>query len=144
MVLLLRRASIADLELLGQLNHQLIEDEGHRNALTLSQLRERMRGWITVEYTAMLFEYKGDVVGYALYRDEPGLIYLRQFFVRRDRRRKSMGRKAFDLLRQQIWPAGKRITVEVLIANEAAVGFWKAVGFKEYAVTLEILPSAAP
>ena len=143
MVLLLRRATLSDLELLGSLNQQLIQDEGHRNALNLSQLRERMRGWITVEYTAMLFEYKGEVVGYALYRDEPGLIYLRQFFVRRDRRRKNMGRKAFDLLRQQIWPAGKRITVEVLIANEAAVAFWKAVGFKEYALTLEILPSAA-
>jgi GNAT superfamily N-acetyltransferase len=143
MVLLLRRATISDLELLGSLNQQLIEDEGHRNALSLSQLRERMRGWITVEYTAMLFEYKGEVVGYALYRDEPGLIYLRQFFVRRDRRRKNMGRKAFELLRKQIWPAGKRITVEVLIANEPAVSFWKAVGFKEYALTLEILPSAA-
>src|SRR5580658_2343527 len=143
MILLLRRATISDLELLGSLNHQLIEDEGHRNALTLSQLSERMRGWLTVEYTAMLFEYRGEVVGYALYRDEPGLIYLRQFFVRRDRRRKSMGRKAFDLLRKQIWPAGKRITVEVLIANEAAVAFWKAVGFKEYALILEIPSSAA-
>jgi GNAT superfamily N-acetyltransferase len=143
MVLLLRRATISDLELLGSLNLQLIEDEGHRSALNLSQLRERMRGWITVEYTAMLFEYKGEVVGYALYRDEPGLIYLRQFFVRRDRRRKNMGRKAFELLRKQIWPPAKRITVEVLIANEPAIGFWKAVGFKEYALTLEILPSAA-
>src|SRR5271155_1841731 len=113
MVLLLRRATISDLELLGSLNHQLIEDEGHRNALTLSQLRERMRSWITVDYTAMLFEHKGEVVGYALYKDEPGLIHLRQFFVRRDRRRKSLGRKAFELLRKQIWPAGKRLTVEV-------------------------------
>jgi GNAT superfamily N-acetyltransferase len=143
MVLLLRRATVSDLELLGSLNQQLIEDEGHRSALSLSQLRERMRGWITVEYTAMLFEYKGEVVGYALYRDEPGLIYLRQFFVRRDRRRKSMGRRAFALLRKQIWPASKRITVEVLILNEAAVAFWKAVGFKEYALTLEIPPTAA-
>jgi len=142
MVLLLRRATISDLELLGSLNHQLIEDEKHRTALTLSQLRERMRSWITVDYTAMFFEYKGEVVGYALYRDEPGLIYLRQFFVRRDRRRKSMGRKALELLRTQIWPANKRITVEVLSANEPAVAFWKAVGFKEYALTLEIFPSA--
>ncbi|MCE0496942.1 MAG: GNAT family N-acetyltransferase [Methylacidiphilales bacterium] len=143
MVILLRRATITDLELLGSLNHQLIEDEGHRSALTPSQLRERMRSWITVDYTAMLFEYKGEVVGYALYRDELGLIYLRQFFVRRDRRRKSMGRKAFELLRQQIWPANKRITVELLISNKAAIAFWKAVGFKEYALTLEIPPSAA-
>ncbi|HUB68129.1 MAG TPA: GNAT family N-acetyltransferase [Candidatus Methylacidiphilales bacterium] len=144
MVLLLRRATLSDLELLGSLNQQLIEDEGHRSAFTLSQLSERMRGWITVEYTAMLFEYKGEIVGYALYRDEPGLISVRQFFVRRDRRRKSLGRKAFDLLRKQIWPAGRRITVEVLTANETAVAFWKAVGFKEYALSLEIFPSTAP
>src|SRR5580658_10133050 len=143
MVLLLRRAALSDLELLGSLNQQLIEDEGHRSTFTLPQLSERMRGWITVEYTAMLFEYKGEIVGYALYRDEPGLIYLRQFFVRRDRRRKNLGRQAFELLRKQIWPAGKRIMVEVLIVNKAAVGFWKAVGFKEYALSLEILPSAA-
>jgi ribosomal protein S18 acetylase RimI-like enzyme len=45
-----------------------------------------------------------------------------------------------ELLQQEVWPRGKRLTVEVLVANDGAVRFWRAAGFKDYALTLEILP----
>ena len=32
-----------------------------------------------------------------------------------------------------------RIRLEVLVGNQAGRAFWRAVGFKEYAVTLELL-----
>lgn len=30
--------------------------------------------------------------------------------------------------------------VEVLVANERAVAFWRAAGYRDYSLTLEILP----
>jgi hypothetical protein len=32
------------------------------------------------------------------------------------------------------------MTVEVLCANAAGVGFWKAMGYQEYSLFLEIMP----
>ncbi len=51
-----------------------------------------------------------------------------------------IGRKAMDLLRSKIWPKGTRLTVEVLVKNDAGVAFWRAVGCTDYSLTLEILP----
>jgi GNAT superfamily N-acetyltransferase len=135
-----RQATEADIPLLGELNHQLIRDEGHRNPMTMAQLQERMRDWLAGKYAATLFEDEGRVVAYALYRKEPALIYLRQFFVQRDQRRKGYGKRAIQLLRDQIWPKDKRLVVEVLSSNEGGISFWKTVGFHEYSMTLEIMP----
>jgi len=76
-----RRATLSDCARLAELNHQLIRDEGHRNPMTVSELEQRMNGWLAGEYTAVLFENDGEVVAYALYREEPEEIYLRQLFV---------------------------------------------------------------
>lgn len=133
-----RQALQSDADLLGLLNHQLIQDEGHRNPMTVPELQERMRGWLGGGYAAVLFENETEIVAYALYREEPELIYLRQFFVQRHCRRKGIGQKALHLLRTQIWPAHKRLTVEVLTSNHASISFFKAEGFREYCLTLEI------
>jgi len=143
MTLVFRRATDADVALLGQLNHQLIQDEGHRNPMTVTQLQDRMRGWLAGEYTALLFEHDAEVVAYALYREDADSIYLRQFFVQRHVRRRGFGRATLHLLRTQVWPTHKRLTVEVLAGNHAAISFYKAAGFRDYSLTLE-LPSASP
>lgn len=136
-----RRATSADCPLLAELNHQLILDEGHRNPMTVPQLEQRMRGWLeSGEYAAILFEDGGEVVAHALYREQPDEIYLRQLFVVRERRRQGLGKQAMRLLFSEIWPKTKRLTVEVLVANTAAVAFWRAVGYRDYSLTLEIQP----
>lgn len=140
MALTFRRAVLADTEVLGRMNHELIQDEGHRNPMTVPQLLERMRGWLSGEYTAVLFENETGVVAYALYREEAELIYLRQLFVARGERRKGHGLEAIRILRGKVWPAGKRLTVDVLTANAPAISFWKKAGFREYCLTLESLP----
>src|SRR5215468_2732123 len=94
-----RRATLDDCALLAELNHQLIRDEGHRNKMTVSELEQRTRGWLASEYAAILFEDGGEVVAYALYRDDPEELYLRQLFVVRNRRRQGIGREAVELLR---------------------------------------------
>lgn len=134
-----RYASDADLGLLAEWNHQLIRDEGHRNPMMVPQLADRMKGWLAREYQAVVFS-EAEPVGYALFKKEDALVYLRQLFVRRDRRRIGIGRAAFAVLKQEIWPHSVRLTVDVLCQNHAAVAFWRSVGYRDYSLTLEIMP----
>jgi GNAT superfamily N-acetyltransferase len=138
--LFFRFATEADCPQLAEWNHQLICDEGHRNPMNVGELEQRMRGWLAGEYRAVIFQNAAETVAYALYREQPQEIYLRQLFVLRSRRRAGFGRRAVELLRSKIWPAHKRLTVEVLVANHAAVSFWRDVGYHDYALTLEITP----
>ncbi|HTJ00448.1 MAG TPA: GNAT family N-acetyltransferase [Dongiaceae bacterium] len=135
-----RPANLDDSALLAELNHQLIRDEGHRNRMTVPELESRMRNWLATDYRAIIFQEGPGVVAYALYRESTEEIYLRQFFVVRPRRRLGLGRAALQLLRTEIWPRNKRATVDVLAANPAATAFWRALGYRDYCLTLEILP----
>ena len=119
-----RRATLDDCARLAELNHQLIPDEGHRNRMTIPELAVRMREWLSSGYAAVIFETDKEVTAYALYREQPEEIYLRQFFVARSHRRQGVGRKAFEILRTKIWPVDKRLTVEVLVQNAPALAFW--------------------
>lgn len=129
-----------DCSQLAELNHQLIRDEGHRNPMTVSELEQRMRSWLCGEYRALIFEKAGEVVAYSLFREQEQEIYLRQLFVLRHCRSQGIGRRAVEILRSQIWPKGKRLTVEVLTNNKRAVSFWRSVGYRDYALSLEITP----
>jgi predicted acetyltransferase len=105
----------------------------------VEQLEDRMRGWLEGDYSAVLFELNDQVVAYALYRDNEGRgIYLRQFFVVSELRRRGLGRQAFQMLRNEALGSDIRIAVEVLHRNERALSFWRAVGFADYALTLEL------
>ena len=138
-----RIATLDDCRLLAEMNHQLLEDERHRNRfMTLPQLEERMRGFLSGEYRGVIFEEDGGIVAYVLYREQPDEIYLRQLFVHRDRRRRGHGRRAIEILRSEIWPKAKRLTVDVLLHNTEAIAFWRAVGYKDYLLGLEI-PTAS-
>ena len=133
-----RVATAADLPILARMNQQLIEDERHRNPMNLAELETRMRSMLAGDYTATLFEWDSRLVAYALWREEPDWVYLRQFFVARDYRRCGIGSRAFRRLTGEIWPPGNRIRVNVLIGNQPALEFWRAVGFIDYLVTLEM------
>jgi len=135
-----RRARAEDCAMLAAMNHQLIRDEGHRNPMTIPELAERMKQWLATDYKAVVFERDSVIVAYALYREQAEEIYLRQLFVPPAHRRQGIGRQAIEILRSQIWPANRRLTVEVLVKNETALQFWRAVGFKDYSLRLEIMP----
>ena len=137
-------ATADDCPLLAQLNHQLIQDEGHRNRMRVAELERRMRDWLAGDYRAVLFEERNEVVAYALFRELPDEVYLRQLFVVRHRRREGIGRRALHALRTEVWPKDMRLTVEVLVANARGVAFWRSVGYADYALTLEIMPDSLP
>src|SRR4051812_4613345 len=138
-----RPATIDDCPLLAELNHQLIRDEGHRNRMTLAELEQRMRNWLASEYRAVIYEVGGGIVAYALFRESAEDIYLRQLFVVRHRRCQGLGRQAMEILRSQVWPKTKRLTVDVLVANKRCVAFWRQLGYTDYCLTLEILPNSS-
>jgi ribosomal protein S18 acetylase RimI-like enzyme len=127
------------------MNRQLVEDEGHRNRhRSDAWFEERMRRFLTGGYRAVLFQIEGEAVAYTLYVDHPehdDTIYLRQLWVDRARRRQGIGREAMRILQREIWPPDKRLTVEVLAGNHAARAFYRAVGYREYSIELEIAAS---
>lgn len=135
-----KTATADDAPALAEWNHQLIRDEGHCNPMTVPELEARMRGWLKSEYKAVLFSNGQGPIGYALFRQDPSELYLRQLFIRHDRRRQGLGRACFRILREEIWPKDVRLTVEVLCRNPSAVAFWRAVGYFDYSLKLEILP----
>ena len=137
-----RKAMDADCRRLAEWNHALIEDEGHRNAMGVTKLEERMRSWLSGSgYEALIFEDETEPLAYALYRKHGSEIYLRQLFVVRHRRRQGIGREAMQALFEEVWPRGCRLTVSVLVENKAAIAFWREVGYRDYALTLEIRPT---
>jgi GNAT superfamily N-acetyltransferase len=138
-----RVAAAADLAQLAGWNKQLIEDEGHDNTMSIEELVVRMRNWLTTEYQALIFEDPAAPVAYALLRDTPEWVHLRQFFVARDRRRRGIGARAVALLRDSVIPPGKPVIVEAMAWNHPALSFWRAVGFADRYVGLESRPAAS-
>lgn len=136
-----RPARLNDAALLAEMNQQLIQDEGHRNRMTLPELERRMRGWLAGEYRATLFELAGEPVAYALHRAQEDCIYLRQFFVVRAHRRQGLGKRAMEILLMQVWSPRQRIVLDVLVGNSAGRAFWKALGFQVYCLTMERPPA---
>ena len=57
-----RFASVEDAQALGELNHQLIHDEGHRNLMTVPELVDRIQRWLETDYRASIFEDDSDIV----------------------------------------------------------------------------------
>ncbi len=121
--------------LLAELNRQLIEDERAANPMSLVELEARMRGWLASGHKAVLFEISEQPVAYAVYRLSDAGVYLRQFFVVRQHRRAGVGRRAIELFRDQCVPKDLILSLEVLIHNTAGQAFWRALGFREHALS---------
>ncbi len=134
----IRFANVDDAETLGELNALLIQDEGHRNSMSIRQLIERMMQWLRGEYRAAVVEDGEAVVGYALFRRDVDFVYLRQLFVRPDRRRQGIARSVLQWLATNAWQDAPRVRIDVLVGNQSGLQFWKAVGFRDYCLTMEM------
>jgi GNAT superfamily N-acetyltransferase len=132
-----RFATVSDARVLASMNHRLIRDEGHRNAMSVAELAERMAGWLAGEYQAVLFEEGQETVGYALFRPDSEWVYLRQFFVQPEKRRMGIGRAAMRWLLENAWYHAPRIRLDVLVGNTSGIAFWRSLGFADYCLTLE-------
>jgi len=137
-------ATPAHAPLLAPMNHRLIRDEGHSNPMTISQLEDRMRTFLTADgYEALLFyiqENDPTPLGYALYKQEPDHLYLRQFFIEPAHRRQGHGKRAISHLLQNVWQSQNLLRVSCLTHNPTGLAFWRSMGFNDYSLTLERTP----
>ncbi len=132
-----RPANESDLDLLAIWNKQLIEDEGHDNSMTVTQLRERMSDWLKGDYRVVVFSSTSTPSAYAIFQDRDDHIYLRQFFVDRAQRRCGIGKEALVILKNCILPHTKSVRLEVMAWNENGLAFWKASGFSPRYIGME-------
>ena len=123
------RAKLTDADILAELNKELIEDEQHPNPMNISQLTERMREWLTTDYICYMAKEKGSIVAYCLYRNDGVHYYMRQLYVDRVHRRKGIATRLLDWLSENVW-TDKKVRLDVLAHNEAAVAFYKRYGFR--------------
>ena len=114
------------------MNKQLIEDEKHDNKMNVEQLKERMNIFISSDYNAYFFYNESDIVGYALVNIKQNPLYLRQFFICREYRRRGIGKLAFKKLLQLL--ESNTIDIEVMVWNERGKCFWKSLGFEERSI----------
>lgn len=122
-------------------NVQLIRDEGNDSHLSLAEVEERLREWLAGDYRASLFEVGGVPFGYAIHRELSDCTHLRHFFVESTYRRRGLGRRAFEVLRREVFVPGRRLLVEALVSNTAALAFWQSVGFSQRYVGLQLIPA---
>ncbi len=135
-----RYATSDDAPLLARLNAQLVEEGADSGPADPGYLEQRMRRWLNSgrDHAVLFEDSRGRLLAYALYEEQAQEIYLRQFLVLDAARRHGIGRQAFRLLRAEIWSARKRLTLEVLSSNRAGYRFWRSLGYRNCAVTLEI------
>lgn len=141
----IQKATRAETPLVTELNRQLDEDEPHPHPLPLSALTERMARWIqTGEYEVLLLRRGERVVGYAVWRPEDRGTYMRHFFICRDQRNQGWGRAAMQLLCRDVFPKDRPIQIEAAIGNKAAIAFWRAIGFQDFGLSMELKAGEAP
>lgn len=145
MALLIRAATESDLPLLARMNKCLIEDEGSRNPMSVDELQQRMRGWLHGDWQAALFIEAESTAGYAVYQfrqddyfPEKTVVYLRQFYIERDRRNKGLGSLAFRTLARERFPEECTIVIDALASNPKGYGFWSKLGFQPYCTTMHL------
>jgi len=132
-----RTATTADVRLLAEMNARLIRDERHRNRKTIDQLHARMARWLAGPYTATVFERDAETIGYALHRPDGPTLLVRHFYIEPTHRRRGYGRRAFNHLIDHVAGESKRVRVEVLCQNEAALAFYRSIGFADYCLVME-------
>ncbi len=133
-------ATEADIPQLAELNRQLMEDEAHPYMLDPETLRARMTRWVAGEYRVLVFRNGARICGYAAWCTEERGTYLRHFFICRGQRRRGLGRAIVERLRREHFPKDQPLQLEAAVWNTGAIAFWRAVGFKDFGLTLEMKP----
>lgn len=126
----LRDAVRSDLDRLVSMNAELIEDEAYDTPLSREELEVRWSGFLSNQFRVFIFlsdRSDDEIVGYAVLDTSRQPVYLRQFFIARNNRRRGYGRIAFARICETI--AVDRLDVEVMAWNDVGKKFWRSLGF---------------
>jgi len=133
-----RLAENRDIPALTSMNLGLIQDSGHRNELTNAKLLDRMNQFLQSDYSALIGEIGGNPVCYALYKNDPEFLCVRQLYVTPSHRRSGFGTDMVDWITAHN-SSVKRFRIDVFVRNTDAIAFWRSIGFFDYCLTLERL-----
>jgi RimJ/RimL family protein N-acetyltransferase len=125
----IKECNFEDITILAEMNKQLIEDEKANNPMGITELKNRMNGFLNNGYKAFKFIMENEIIGYALCDITKEPIYLRQFFIKREIRRKHYGKESFNKLLKKL--RIKEIEIDVYKWNEVGTRFWESLGFRE-------------
>ena len=139
-----RLATLRDVDLLAVWNKELIDDEKSRNPMNLQQLRERMTGFLKTDWRAVILSVDGEEAGYILFKEsrddyfpKQPTVYIRQYFIDRNKRGKGIGETTFNLIARKHFPEDSDLSLEVLETNPRGYHFWAKIGFKPYCMTMK-------
>ncbi len=135
----IRKAELSDADLLAQMNKHLIEDEGSRNPMNISQITDRMKNILSGDWKAVIISKESEDIGYLVYKLSPDEyfpdrteLHIRQYFIKRQHRGNGLGTYAFDLISKEYFPNDAVLTMDVLEINPKGRRFWEKIGFKPY------------
>ena len=119
---------------LAQFNKELIDSGGSKSYLTLPELQERMKVFLSTDYYAIIFEVDGKHIGYTLVTKQKDPMFIRHFLVLPEYRRKGYGHAAF--LKLLSFFNIDKIDLTVLYNNEIGRRFWNHCGLKPYEIVM--------
>jgi ribosomal protein S18 acetylase RimI-like enzyme len=131
----IQECTISDANILAEMNRQLIEDEKENSKIDLPQLIKRMVNFLNNEYKAFFIKNGNIIVGYFLCDMSKSPIYIRQFFIKREERRKHSGKEAFFELKNYF--KIDEIELDVYTWNETGIKFWESLGFKRQLIRMK-------
>ena len=117
-----------DLPELVEMNSQLVIDEQFDVILPQDKMIERMKDFIQGSvYDCYLMVHDSVVCGYCLVDKTRNPLYLRHLFVKKEHRRKGLGKQSIQMLLALYKTAS--IDIEVMAWNANAIKFYESIGF---------------
>jgi 8-oxo-dGTP pyrophosphatase MutT (NUDIX family) len=132
-----RHATEGDIRVLAKLNSALLEAQNVESGMGLDALEVRMREFLAGDYQAVLFVFRENVVGYALFRLFPKYAYVRHIYVDTTAGKKVRIDAAFGLLRTEFQDYAS-VRLDVPEGNKESLKLWESMGFQPRSVTLEL------
>jgi ribosomal protein S18 acetylase RimI-like enzyme len=133
----LQKAVIENCDELVEMNNQLVIDEQFDVILPQDKMIERMQDFIQGSvYDCYLMVHDNVVCGYCLVDTTKTPLYLRHLFVKKEHRRKGLGKKTIQMLLQMY--KTDSLDIEVMAWNANALKFYESIGFKPRFIGMRI------
>ncbi|HPX26810.1 MAG TPA: GNAT family N-acetyltransferase [Treponemataceae bacterium] len=124
----LQKAVIENCDELVEMNNQLVIDEQFDVILPEDKMIERMKDFIQGSvYDCYLMVHDNVVCGYCLVDTTKTPLYLRHLFVKKEHRRKGLGKKTIQMLLEMY--KTDSLDIEVMAWNSNALEFYTSIGF---------------
>ena len=136
-----------DVPLVAKWNIQLHEDEAS-TPMTVEAAENRHLRWLKDEtFQGALFLINQEPIGYIIFEHRPvdpdlrasESVYVRQFFICRESRRKNYGTTAFNTFLNRYVPLTANVLLNVKSSNPVGQKFWESLDFNPENIEYEFV-----